>query len=100
MTANAGGPTLTILTVVIEKHYDYIAQQIALFDALNPDVDWRLVVVDNAATGTPRLEVEDPRCTVMAGFEPGAFPAEGRGSYHHASALNAALPAALSRFLL
>ncbi len=93
-------PPLTILTVVIEKHYGYIGQQIALIDALNPGADYRLLVVDNASAGSPSLRVDDPRCTVIAGVDAANFPAEGRGSYHHAAALNGALAQVDTRHLL
>ncbi len=86
---------------MLEKHYGYVAQQIALIDALNPGADYRLLVVDNAAkAGVARLVAEDPRCRVIAGVEPDGLPLEGRGSYHHAAALNLALPQVGSRFLL
>ena len=92
---------LTILTVVIEKHYPYIARQLALIDALNPGAAYRLLVVDNAAAGgASELVVDDPRVQVIAGIDPEPMPLEGRGSYHHAAALNLALPLVKTRFLL
>ena len=93
-------PGLTILTVGIEKHYDYIRRQLQMIDALNPGVDFRLLVVDNAARGEPQLVLDDPRCEVLAGVDPEPLPLPGRGSYHHAAALNMAVRRVQTRYAL
>ena len=83
---------LTILTVVIEKHYGYVERQLRLIEALNPGEEFEMIVVDNdAVDGKPRIAVDDPRCRVIPGVSYANMPAEGRGSYHHAAALNLAL---------
>jgi hypothetical protein len=95
----AGAP-LTILTVGIEKHYSYIRRQLEMIDALNPGADYRFIVVDNAAHGTPALSIDDPRCEVLAGVDPEPLPVAGRGSYHHATALNLAIRRVKTRYAL
>ena len=86
------GCELTILTVVMGKHYDYIDRQIRLIEALNPGEPFEYLIVDNAAVGgRPRFSIDDPHCRVIAGVSAEGLPAEGRGSYHHAAALNMAL---------
>lgn len=96
----AGDPELTILTVGIEKHYGYIRRQLQMIDALSPGADFRLLVVDNAAQGTPNLEIDDPRCEVICGVDPEPLPLPGRGSYHHAAALNLAILQVKTRYAL
>ena len=96
----AGGPELTILTVGIEKHYGYFRRQLQMIDALNPGAEFRLLVVDNAAMGAPKLQIDDPRCEVMAGVDPEPLPLPGRGSYHHAAALNLAILKVETRYAL
>jgi hypothetical protein len=96
---DARQPDLTIVTVVIRKHYGYIRQQLALIDALNPGQDFTLIVVDNAAKGRSRLRVKDRRCQVVPGIDASALPEAGRGSYHHAAALNSVLGRVKTRFL-
>src|SRR5262249_25270046 len=92
-------PELTIVTVVIEKHYGYVARQISLIESLNPRAPWRLLVVDNASSATPRLTVDDPRCRVIPGVEiDTTLPENFRGSYHHAAALNLALRQVKTRY--
>ncbi|HEY5412043.1 MAG TPA: glycosyltransferase family A protein [Caulobacteraceae bacterium] len=93
-------PELTILTVGIEKHYGYIRRQLQMIDALNPGADFRFLVVDNAAQGAPQLEIADPRCEVLAGIDPEPLPLPGRGSYHHAAALNMAVRRVTTRYAL
>ncbi len=99
-TAPASDPPLTILTVGIEKHYSYIARQIEMIDALNRGAQYRFLVVDNAALGTPRMVIDDARCEVVAGIDASPLPEEGRGSYHHAAALNMAIRRVKTRFAL
>lgn len=83
---------LTILTVVLEAHYDYIAQQLELIEALNPSTPFKLLVVDNSGPGEPGLKIDHPRCEVIPGVDQDpSLPEHGRGSYHHAAALNLAL---------
>jgi hypothetical protein len=96
----ADAPPLTILTVGIEKHYGYIRRQLQMIDALNPGADFRLLVVDNAAIETPQLQIDDPRCEVIAGIDPEPLPLPGRGSYHHAAALNLAIRKVETRYAL
>jgi hypothetical protein len=97
-----GAPAdLTIVTVCTEKHFRYIPLQLALLDSLNPGGGWRMIAVDNSSVGTPRLFLDDPRCTVIAGVpaDP-AIPAACRGSYHHAAALNAVVRRVATRYML
>jgi hypothetical protein len=96
----AEAPQLTILTVGIEKHYGYIRRQLQMIDALNPGAAFRFLVVDNAAIDTPKLEIDDPRCDVIAGIDPEPLPLPGRGSYHHAAALNLAIRKVETRYAL
>src|SRR5690348_7635585 len=84
----ASAEELTIVTVGIRKHYDYIRRQIRIIDSLNAGQPYRLIVVDNAQIKTPELTIDDPRCIVLAGVDPMPLPEQGRGSYHHAAALN------------
>lgn len=98
--AARAGTALTILTVGIEKHYAYIRRQLQVIDALNPGADYRFLVVDNASLGIPALSIDDDRCEVLAGVDPDALPVEGRGSYHHAAALNMAIRMVKTRFAL
>ena len=93
-------PELTILTVGIEKHYGYIRRQIEMIDALNPGADFRFIAVDNSALGEPVLTLEDPRAEVLAGVDPEPLPLPGRGSYHHAAALNMAIRQVKTRYAL
>ena len=95
-----GASGLTILTVGIEKHYRYIRRQLQMIDALNPGADFRFLAVDNAQTGTPALKIEDPRAEVLAGIDPEPLPLPGRGSYHHAAALNMAIRKVETRYAL
>ena len=94
------GPELTIVTVGIEKHYGYIRRQLEMIDALNPGADFRFLAVDNAAVGEPLLTLDDPRCEVLAGVDPEPLPLPGRGSYHHAAALNLAVRRVRTRYAL
>ena len=83
---------LTILTVVLDSHYRYIAQQLELIEALNPATPFKLLVVDNTGSGEPGLQIDHPRCQVLPGIDQDqSLPEHGRGSYHHAAALNMAL---------
>lgn len=91
---------LTILTVGIAKHYGYIQRQIAMIDALNPGEAYRFLAVDNVFDSRPGLVLDDPRCTVLPGVDPAPLPEEGRGSYHHAAALNMALQHVQTRYVL
>ena len=91
---------LTILTVGIQKHYEYLRRQIEMIDALNPGADYRFLAVDNAALGKPNLVMDDPRCTVLAGVDAAPLPEQGRGSYHHAAALNMAIRTVRTRYAL
>ena len=92
---------LTILTVVLEAHYRYIAQQLELIEALNPATPFKLLVVDNSGPGEPGLKIDDPRCEVIAGVDQDlSLPEHGRGSYHHAAALNLALTRVDTPYLL
>jgi tetratricopeptide (TPR) repeat protein len=92
---------LTILTVVLEQHYGYIAQQLELIEALNPATPFKLLVVDNSGPGEPGLKVQHPRCEVIAGVEADpSLPEQSRGSYHHAAALNLALGRVQTPWLL
>ena len=95
-----GAPELTILTVGIEKHYGYIRRQLQMIDALNPGADFRFLAVDNAAKGEPALKIDDPRAEVLAGVDPAPLPEAGRGSYHHAAALNMAVRRVTTRYAL
>jgi hypothetical protein len=89
---------LTIVTVVIRKHYGYIQRQLDLADALNPGGEFRMIVVDNARGD---LAVEDPRCTVLHGGPADqSLSTDYRGSYHHAAALNQAIAQVDTRYLL
>ncbi len=90
--AAAQPPQLTILTVVLKAHYAYIRQQLALIETLNPGTPFKLLVVDNTGPEAPGLAIDDPRCEVIPGVasDP-SLPEHGRGSYHHAAALNMAL---------
>ena len=94
------GPQITLVTVVIEKHYPYIQDQLDLIDALNPGAPFKLLVVDNAASATGGLSSADPRVRLVAGFDPAPLPLEGRGSYHHALALNKAARLVDTRYML
>jgi hypothetical protein len=91
---------ITLVTVVIEKHYPYIQDQLDLIDALNPGADFKLLVVDNAAHAGGGLTSPDPRVQLIPGFDPAPLPLEGRGSYHHALALNQAVPLVGTRYML
>ncbi len=91
---------LTIVTVGLEKHYDYIRRQLALIDALNPGAQCRFLIVDNAPRAGAHLTLDDPRCTVLPGVDAAPLPERGRGSYHHAAALSLALPLVATRYLL
>ncbi len=93
-------PELSILTVGIEKHYGYIRRQIEMIDALNPGARFHLIAVDNGAVGEPVLTLEDPRAEVLAGVDPEPLPVPGRGSYHHAAALNMAVRRVTTRYAL
>ena len=93
-------PGLTILTVGIEKHYGYIRRQLQMIDALSPGADFRFLAVDNAAVETPQLRIDDPRAEVLAGIDPEPLPLPGRGSYHHAAALNMAVRKVATRYAL
>jgi tetratricopeptide (TPR) repeat protein len=97
----AAEPQLTILTVVLEQHYGYIPHQLRLIEAMNPGTPFRLIVVDNSGAGPPGLRVDDARCQVIPGVDADAsLPEHGRGSYHHAAALNMALAQVSSPWLL
>jgi hypothetical protein len=96
----AGACELTILTVGIEKHYGYIRRQLQMIDAMNPGADFRFLAVDNAAQETPKLQIDDPRAEVIAGVDPAPLPLPGRGSYHHAAALNLAIRQVKTRYAL
>jgi len=97
----AGAPKLTILTVVLETHYPYIARQLALIEALNPATPFKLLVVDNSSPVEPAFEIAHERCSVIAGVAPDlSLPEHGRGSYHHAAALNMALQRVDTPYLL
>ena len=99
--ALARPPELTIVTVVLEAHYRYVPLQLELMEALNPSTPFKLIVVDNSRPGSPGLEIDDPRCEVIGGFEPDmSLPDHGRGSYHHAAALNMAVRRAQTPWLL
>ncbi len=91
---------LTIVTVGMEKHYGYIRRQLQLIDSLNPGQAYRMIAVDNATIGAPDLAIDDPRCEVLPGIDPSSLPEEGRGSYHHAAALNIAIRHVRTRFAL
>jgi hypothetical protein len=101
--ARESGPTrpeadLTIITVCIEKHFDYVRQQVRLIEELNPRVAWRMLVVDNSASDVP-LKLKDERCQVVKGVAPDLnLPANFRGSYHHAAALNMAVRRVATRY--
>jgi tetratricopeptide (TPR) repeat protein len=99
---SAAGPAqVTIVTVVLKAHYRYIEQQLRLIEALNPATPFKLVVVDNTGPGEPGLQIEDERCEVIPGVEPDMTrPEHGRGSYHHAAALNLALSRVGTPYLL
>jgi hypothetical protein len=93
--------SLTILTVVLEKHYRYVQRQLDLATRLNPGAEFRLLVVDNSGGGAPGPVVEDPRCTVLAGTPTDdSLSTDYRGSYHHAAALNSAVAHVDTRYLL
>lgn len=94
------GEEVTIVTVVLEKHYPYVQQQLDLIDALNPGASLKMLVVDNASGSDPRLKCADPRVQVVAGFDAQGLPEQGRGSYHHALALNKAIRMAGGRYAL
>ncbi len=91
---------LTIITVGLEKHYDYIRRQLKLIDALNPGAACRFLVVDNAPRDGPHLTLDDPRCVVLEGVDATPLPERGRGSYHHAAAINLAMPHVRTRYVL
>jgi len=91
---------LTILTVGIEKHYGYIRRQLQMIDAMCPGAAFRFLVVDNAAREVPDLVIDDPRAEVIAGVDPEPLPVAGRGSYHHAAALNLAIRKVETRYAL
>jgi hypothetical protein len=92
---------LTILTVVIRKHYGYVARQLELADRLNPGAAYKMIVVDNTGAGRPELEVDDPRCRVLPGApRDESLSTDYMGSYHHAAGLNSALGEVDTRFLL
>lgn len=92
---------LTVLTVVIRKHYGYVARQIELAERLNPGASFRFIVVDNTSTDRPGLTVDDPRCTVLPGAaRDDSLSTDYMGSYHHAAGLNSALGQVDTRFLL
>jgi hypothetical protein len=98
---SSAAPDLTILTVVVEKHYDKLLEHIKLMDRLNPAVAWHLVAVDNSGSARPRLAIDDPRVEVRPGVAPDQTKsADARSSYHHAAALNANLDGIRSRYLL
>lgn len=93
------GVDLSIITVVIQKHYPYVARQIELFDALNPGGQYEFIVMDNTSTETTGLAIADPRCQVLPGAPRNDSLSEDyRGSYHHAAALNMAMKQVKSRF--
>ena len=96
----SNGPQITLVTVVIEKHYPYIQDQLDLIDALNPGADFKLLVIDNAIHATAGLSCADPRVELVPGFDPASLPLEGRGSYHHALALNKAARLVRTRYML
>jgi len=101
LRAAGAAPQLTILTVVLEQHYGYIAEQLRLIETLNPATPFKLLVVDNSGSGPPGLQIDHPHCEVIAGVEPDlALPEHGRGSYHHAAALNMALERVSTPWLL
>jgi hypothetical protein len=101
LRAAARPAELTIVTVVLEAHYRYIPLQLDLIEATNPATPFKLIVVDNSSPGAPRLEIDDPRCEVIGGFEPDmSLSDHGRGSYHHAAALNMAVRQVQTPFLL
>lgn len=94
-------PQLTILTVVLEEHYRFVRQQLELIETLNPGAPFKLLVVDNSSTGEPAYQAHDRRCEVIAGVElDPSWPEHGRGSYHHAAALNMALKRVDTPYLL
>lgn len=92
---------LTIVSVCLAKHYAYIQRQIELIDYLNPNVPWRMIVVDNACAEGTALKLDDRRCQVINGVPLDLNKPENcRGSYHHAAGLNKALAEVRTRFLL
>jgi hypothetical protein len=100
--APAGAPPLvTIVTVVLEGHYKYIRQQLELIDALNPATPYKLLVVDNSGPGAPGLKIDHPCCEIIPGVDQDPTLHEhGRGSYHHAAALNLAVKRVETPYLL
>ena len=92
---------LTILTVVIQKHYSYVQRQLDLAARLNPDTPFKLIVVDNASLSDSGLVLDDARCRVLPGVARDEnLSTDYRGSYHHATALNSAIKEVDTRFLL
>lgn len=101
LDSSRSGTSLTILTVVIEKHYPYVFEQLELISALNPDRDFRMMVVDNTSMEEPGLRVDDDRCVVVSGIDTKDLPkGEARGSYHHAGALNSVIRQVDTRYVL
>ncbi len=97
----AGEPMLTIVTVVLEQHYGFVRRQPALIEAMNPGAPFRLLVVDNSGPAEPGLQIAHPRVEVISGVDQDLSRTEhGRGSYHHAAALNLAVRKVTTPYLL
>ncbi len=79
--------------VCVELNYDLTCR-------LNParPQDW-VMVENNAPSSDQRLGEDDPRFRVLAG-PASEVSGQAQGSYHHAAALNLALPAVQTRFAL
>lgn len=92
---------LSILMVVVQKHYEYIRHQIGLFDRFNAKELWQMTVVDNSTIRQSELLINDTRCKIVAGVPSDPHkPQNCRASYQHAAALNRYIKVVDTRFLL
>lgn len=89
LPANGSVDKLTIITVCVQKHYDFVRQNVDLIRELNPGFPYRILVVDNSSTDRSELALDDPRCEVIPGCaRDESKPSNCRNSYHHGAALN------------
>lgn len=90
---------LTICTVTFKGKW-CLDLNWALVDSLNPGQQYRWIVVENSGPEDEgRVAADDARFDVVPGGPP-LKPGKYRASYHHATAMQKALPLVRSRYLL
>lgn len=100
--ARKAGEDLTVCTVFISRDVPYVQLGLKLITELNPQNDWKWLLVDNSqdSSGAAR-ELAADRCVIIDGAESDeGIPEWCRGSYQHAAGFNKASSYLGTRFVL